>query len=403
MKRLIPTLLVLLLAVLACSIPILPTEPPIVTEPPVSEPPVTEPPVTEPPILIEPPLPSVLVPSGFVVTPNTTDIQFYSADGFSTGSLTPGVPSYTGFSFLHVAGGTSGGVPLVIYFNWRESAQIIQHLGGVETVLVVNPDFNRMRGAEASNYFAYTTATYSDAGLRTQLFVGTPATIGGAPPVIDETVTDGQGLKPLALRMEGGVATGVWTTGCMYGIGGDLVFDPCNRVSFIDLGTGVRTELVGDGFNPSELSPDHTWVAYAQPGGGMPLIIRNLETGENYSFPAWALNDRGSGDGVFSPDSQTVAWMEGSGYRMDTPFTFRSMVRVGTTGGVLVGDFPADYFNTTAGFTVVWAEPVGWLDNDSVLIQVADMDWTNHCVIRLDLPGTLIYLANGIFVGLTYP
>jgi hypothetical protein len=387
MKCLIPASLTLLLAVLACSIPGQTSEPPI----------------TEPPILIEPPLLTTPMPIGFVVLPGTSSVDFYTPDGTWTGSVAVGDAGYYGTSSLHVAGSASSGTASLVYFSWRDEPVIIENMGGAESMLLIEPDFARLYGAEGSPWFAYTTATYTDSGLHTQLYVGTPATIASAAPVIDETVSDGQGLKPLALRMEGDVATGVWTTGYLVGIGGDLVFDPCNRVNFIDLDTGVRTELVEDGFMPSALSPDHTWVAYARPGGGEPLTILNLETGWNFTFPAWSLNDRGSGSGVFSPDNAYVAWMEGSGFRMDEPPTFRSMVRVGTTDGTLLGDFSMELLSATAGFTVVWAEPVGWVDNDSVLLMVADVDWTNYGVMRLDMPGTLYWLVSGNFAGLTYP
>lgn len=398
MKKYLAPCLVLLLAVLACSIPGQTPEPPVVTEPPI-----VEPPIDEPPVLIEPPLLTGPVPSGFIVKPVTSEVLLYSPDGVLTGNIPVGGPGEYGFSSLHAAGGTSSGTPPLVYFSWRDQPVVIENVGGGEALVLIEPDFARLLGAEASPWFAYTTATYTDSGLHTQLFVGTSATIASSAPVIDETVGDGQGLKPLALRMEGGVATGVWTTGYIVGIGGDLVFDPCNRVNFIDLATGVRTELVGDGYMPSTLSPDRTWVAYARPGGGEPLIILNLVTGENHTFPAWALNDRGSGDGVFSPDSNYVAWMEGSGYRMDDPPNFRSMIRIGTTTGGLVGDFSMDQLSAAAGFPLVWAQPVGWLDNDSLLLMVADETWFNFGVMRLDLPGTLNWLANGTFVGFTYP
>jgi hypothetical protein len=144
-------------------------------------------------------------------------------------------------------------------------------------------------------------------------------------------------------------------------------------------------------------------VAYAQPGGGMPLTIRNLVTGENFTFPIWPENDRGSGDGVFSPDNTNVAWMEASGTSMEDPPTFRSIVRVGTTDGLLIGEYPAEYFDAAAGFPVIRASPVGWLDNDSVLIQAGGPDWQDNAILRLDLPATPVYLTNGNFAGFTYP
>jgi hypothetical protein len=339
-----------------------------------------------------------LLPNGFVADSNTPSILFYSPNGVMTDSLSNGNLVSIGPQSLHVTGGTSAGIPPLVYFSHSGGSQIIQNTGGLEVVLVSSiDDVFRMTGAECSPYFAYTTATYANAGLLTRLYVGTPATIGTATPVVEITVADLQALKPLALSMAGGIPIGVWYTGCQYGIG-EIIFDPCNRLTYLDLNTGVSSELVGDGFNPSQLSPDHTWVAYVQPGPGMPLTILNLVTGTNYTFPVVSGQP---GDGVFSPDNIYVAWMEASGELMGDAPNFQTMVRVGTTNGLLFADYPAQDFNTTANFTVIRASPVAWLDNDSVLIQV-DGD-NNHAVLRLDLPTTQVKLASGSFAGLTYP
>jgi hypothetical protein len=38
-----------------------------------------------------------------------------------------------------------------------------------------------------------------------------------------------------------------------------------------------------------------------------------------------------------------------------------------------------------------------------VIVQVSGVDWNDDAILRLDLPSSLIFLANGHFVGLTYP
>jgi hypothetical protein len=129
----------------------------------------------------------------------------------------------------------------------------------------------------------------------------------------------------------------------------------------------------------------------------------NMNTGVSYSFAPWPLNDRGSGDAFFSPDSLHVAWMEASGYRMDEPITFQTDVRIGTTDGVALAQFLDDAFDVEAGFPVLSAAPVGWLDNDSILIQVGGVDWTQNAILRLDMDGTITFLASGYFITLTYP
>lgn len=399
MKRFLPVIFVLTLAILACSLPGLSTAAPPA---PVTEPPVTEPPVTEPPVV--PPPGTAFLPSGFVVTDNASRLMFYSPTGALTNTLALGSDSYVNRYSVHIAGGTSAGLPPVDYFLWRGSDPVIlENMGGVETLLMYQPDFFRMAGAPATPYFAYTTAVYTDAGLLTRMYFGAGSSIASSTPLLDLTDPGGYALKPLAFRVEGGVPNGIWYTGCLYGIGGDLVFDPCNRLYFLDLTTGAATEILGDGFNPSSISPDGAWVGYASTGGGQPIQFLNLNTGEWNSFPAWPLNDRGSGEAFFSPDSRYVAWMEASGYRMDEPITFQTNVRVGTTDGVEIGQYLDDTFDVAAGFPVLSAIPVGWLDNDSILIQVGGSDWTQNAVLRLDIDGTITYLAPGYFIALTYP
>lgn len=399
MKRFLPALAALALAVLACALPGVPTA---VPPAPVTEPPVTEPPVTEPPVV--PPAPAAFLPSGFVTTDGASSLLFYNSSGALTNTLVMGADSYVNRYSVHVAGGTSAGLPPVDYFLWRGSdAVILENIGGVETLLMYQPDLFRLAGAPATPYFAYTTASYTDAGLLTRMYVGTADSIASAAPVLDLIDPGGYALKPLAFRLESGVPTGIWYTGCLYGVGGDLVFDPCNRLRFLDLTTGVSTEILGDGFNPSSISPDSAWVGYASSGGGQPIQFLNLNTGEWNSFPAWPLNDRGSGEAVFSPDGSLIAWMEASGYRMDEPITFQTSVRLAKTSGVEIGQYLDDTFDVAAGFPVLSAVPVGWLDNDSVLIQVGGFDWTQNAILRLDTDGTITYLAPGFFITLTYP
>jgi hypothetical protein len=396
MKHLITTILVLLFAVLACGLPpATPTATATATSIPSPTPTATATATSIP--NPTPTMPASLLPSGFVVRTNSASIQFYSLNGSVTGSLTTSTLMYFGPQSLHVAGGTSAGIPPVVYIegNFSGVSHIFQNTGGLETVLVSISgfDFFSMAGAEVSPYFAYTTATIVSADLLNRLYVGTPATIGTATPVVD--ITGGsQALKPLALDMAGGIPIGVWYTGYQFGVGVGA-FEPCERLVYLDLNTGVSSELLGNGFYFPQLSPDHTWVAYT---GGEMLTILNLVTGANYTFPVVSGQP---GDGVFSPDNTYVAWMEASGEIMgDTP-NFQTMVRVGTTNGLLFADYPAQDFNTTANFTVIRARPVAWLDNDSVLIQVGND--TNNAVLRLDLPSTLVYIASGSLVSLTYP
>lgn len=400
MRQISLALALLVLSMLACSLPGLSNSTP--APPPPTLVPATLTPAPEPTVLPAPP--AAAQPNGFVITDGASNLLFFGADGSLTYTLPIGTDSYLNRFVVHVAGGTSSGMPPVAYFVWRGSDPVIAaNSGGVETRLMIQPDFFRMAGAPGTPFFAYTTATYTEAGMVTRMYYGTAATIASAVPVLDLTDPNGYALKPLAFRMEGDTPTGIWYTGCLYGVGGDIVFDPCNRLRLLDLSTGASTDILGDGFNPFSISPDGVWVAFAASGGGQPLQLMNMNTGATYSFAPWPLNDRGSGEGFFSPDGRHVVWMEASGYRMEEPITFQTNIRIGQTDGTALGQHLDDIFDIEAGFPVISATPLGWLDNDSILVQVGGADWTQSAIMRFDLDGAITLLAKGYFIALTYP
>ncbi len=399
MKRFYLALSMLIFAALACSLPgssATPAPPP----PPTAEP-ATPTPLPEPPT---PAAPADFLPTGFLATDGKDNLFFYDTNGALKQSVPMGVSSYINRYAVHVAGGTSAGTPPVDYFVWRGSDPILaENIGGAENRLMTLPDLFRLLGAPGTPYFAYTTAAYADSGMLTRMYLGTAATIAAAAPVLELTDPSGYALKPLGFRMAAGAPTGIWYTGCLYGIGGDIVFDPCNRLRLLDLTTGASTDFLGDGYTPFSISPDGFWVSYAATGGGQPLQIMDMRTGTTHAFTPWERNDRGSGEGFFSPDSRHVVWMEASGSRMDEPITFQTNIRFGQTDGAALAQYLDDTFAPAAGFAVISATPLGWLDNDSVIVQVGGADFTQSAIMRLNMDGTVDYLASGYFLALTYP
>lgn len=391
----------LVMSVLACSLPV-----------PFSNAPVTT--TTEPSPLsttVVPPTPTSVslpggtdfLPSGFVTTDNSGRVLFHDVEGSLTGVVLPA--GFVTRAAFHVAGPTSADLPPLIYFIWRETDPVmVENASGVETVLFSQPDFFRLLGVPRMPYFAYSTATYTDTGLLTRLYFGKTTTIATATPVLELLDPDGYAIKPLAFRMQGGMPDGIYFTGCLYGIGGDLPFDPCNRLRLLDLNTGSVIEILGDGYNPSGFSPDGRWVAYAALAGGGPLQILNLDTGATRTFSVWPLNDRGAGDAVFSPDGRYVAWMEARGYLLDEPITFQTNLRIAEIEGSMNAQYLDDYFEPAVGFPTLSAIPVGWLDNDSLLVQVSGFETGQSALVRFDLDTQeALLLTSGYFLALTYP
>ena len=62
-------------------------------------------------------------------------------------------------------------------------------------------------------------------------------------------------------------------------------------------------------------------------------------------------------------------------------------------------------FESTAGIgSLSRAEPVDWLDNQTVIVQVRGQEWSQVALLRYNvLSQEISYLAPGEFVGLMYP
>jgi hypothetical protein len=52
---------------------------------------------------------------------------------------------------------------------------------------------------------------------------------------------------------------------------------------------------------------------------------------------------------------------------------------------------------------VTWVEPVGWLDNSTLLVQVRGTNWTDAWVMKLDvISGSISLFTVGSLMGLYY-
>jgi hypothetical protein len=62
-------------------------------------------------------------------------------------------------------------------------------------------------------------------------------------------------------------------------------------------------------------------------------------------------------------------------------------------------------FEGAAGVgTISRAETVGWLDSQTVIVQVRGQEWSQVAQLRYNVTtGETNYLASGEFVGLLYP
>jgi hypothetical protein len=352
------------------------------------------------------------LPAGFVAN-NNGSLQFYNSDGQTLFSMSAPDEPGMGADDVHIAGkyvaGTSG-MPLIYHsFMSSQNGETLKLLNGNEpaSILLNAEGFIAMAGAPGSPVFSYSTVDYQNLG-QSFLFVGTLAALPTSPVLTKNDPDTGWVLKPLAVKVENFQPVGVWYTTIAYGIGGDIVFEPRRGLYYLDLATSTKKEVLSTDFSPSGLSFDQNWVAYNAYGSiseSSTLMLRNLATGASASFPLKAVTDpRGAGDAVFSPGERYLAWMEGSGWQMAEVPTFHALVRVGDLQGNVVAEFPDTALQAVSGFgSVGWAEPAGWLDDQTLIILVRGEQWDQAALLRVDMnSGTPSYLAPGTLIGLFY-
>jgi hypothetical protein len=408
MKRLFTILPICLLIALACSFPNVvvsrPTEtqPPVVTQSFATQPPLTQPPlVTQPPIISSVPLPNAIA----VVRANHAAVNIYSPDGQLLAEL--GAPGFenAGPQNVHIAGKLAEAYSPMAYYVYGNGGQIMLNTNEQIAPLVNAPNFVSMAGVPGRPILSYSTAEFSQNALHSQLFVSPIDTLFYAGPAISLDDPEGRAIKPLAIFVEGGAPTGVWYTLLPWGIGGDIVFEPTEGLYYVNINDGTISEYLNRANHSVSISFDQIWAAYAsgEPGNGA-MHIYNFQTGQNYSFSPLPSSDRGAGFAVFSPSNTYVAWMEGSGWTMSETPSFHPTIRVGTTGGALLMDYPDTMLANLLGTTVAWVHPVGWLDDQRLVLQVRGTNWDDSSVVIMNITTNyLTYVTAGTFVGFVYP
>ena len=324
---------------------------------------------------------------------------------------TPGL-SYADENNIHVLSSFSqGSVSLpVLYFSFEENSSLLVSHDGQISTLVSAPDFSGLVGVPGKALLAYTSVEYANESLISHLYAGTIEALRTAAPVYSENDAQGWGVVALAVDVEAERAVGVWYSKRPWGIGGDIVFDPRRTLTYLDLRTGIHSQYLGAESNPSAISVDRKWLAYTNDDGGVAgigsMAIRNLATGETLNYALQnAVDQRGAGGASFSPNNQSLAWMEGSGWQMAETPNFHSVVRVGNLNGDVVAEFADTIFMPISGLGAVSrVEPVGWLDDNTLVVMARGEAWNDAVLLMVDIPSQNIsFLAQGVFVGFVYP
>jgi putative hemolysin len=384
---------------------------------------------TEPPVLptqVVPDSPGVVIPqtvpmpAGVIIDPHTGSLDltegltFYSKDGLILGEL-----AAPRASEVHVAGRYQGSLnfPLVFHAFELESQRHSLKMNGGSTLadpggqvsLIAPMDEKAMLsglvGVPGEPILFYIVFQPLGSILQSTFVLGNIDSIAMATPLGSLDNSNSRYWKPLAIQMRSGNPSGLWLTQTPWGIGGDIVFPYYEGLGLFDLETGTVTEVLPSEAEFNSISNDQTWIAYSQHTETLsPFFIHNLVTGNHIAIPTLAENIRGAGDGIFSPSNEYIAWREAQGSLYNG--NFQQTIRVATLDGQIVGDFKDVPFYKTAdlGGEGTEVRPVGWLDDESILVQVLAHEKPHDgTVVKLNVrTGEFSLFAQGFFAGWFY-
>ncbi len=311
----------------------------------------------------------------------------------------------------HIAGKLSDGadVPPVVYYVWDPVQALLLAANSTVTTIKNTNAFLALAGAPARQVLAYSEITYEGSEPHSFLFAGTPQSLASAEPFFDlKGGMLGMVILPVSVEAVGEQAQKVWYAQTAWGIGGGDIIFPINRGLYVyDLLSDQNYQGLGSERNFQGLSPDNSLAGSTASdfAGDQSMRINNLETGQIVNFPLNPSSDRGAGYAVFSYDGKLTAWLEASGSMVGEPPNFRSRVRIGDiAASAVVGEVESVQVAQALGWgRVSFMKPVGWLDDQVVVIEARGPDWENAVLVMFDtLTKNLTLLCQGSFLGFIY-
>lgn len=377
---------------------------PTITQQPTASQPTTQP--TSPPQA-----PEVKLPKGvFVDSYNGIGLTYYNLQGQIVTELkTPGYSS-AGPTHVHIAGSMPSGpiqVPIV-YAAYQPEEALMVNINDEVVPLVKTTYFNKLVGAPGLSAMSYSTNNPADTMVESRLYAGTLQNLPSASPIVTEVSDKALVLVPMAVDAKADTIQGVWFSKAPWGIGGDIVFAIERGLYYYDMETAQVTEYLDCDHNIQGLSLDRQYAASISRGQNdqIKFQVVNLKKRSVKDLPLDESSDRGGGDGAFSPGNKFFAWMEASGSHMAEVPNFRSRIRVAQLPNIsgLIHDIQDTAFANLVGSpSVSQMKPVGWLDDQTLLIEVRGESWENVTLVELDVAtGGLSVFCQGGFVGFVY-
>lgn len=313
---------------------------------------------------------------------------------------------------IHITGQVSGSdrFPAVITRTWLPQQAIISLSGGQTVTIRATESFVALAGKPGQPIVAFTEISYENDIVQSRLYAAHISDLGRAAPVM-VTAMDMPGFAPVPLAVESAdrAATTVWYTLSAWDTRGeDMVFPLSLGLFSLDPASGLTEQLLDLDRNLQGQSPDHSLAASVSAGydNEKSLQVHQLPSGQTVQFDLKPESNLGAGYAVFSPQSQYVAWLEAGGSVRSDSEIFSAQVRTGNPASTQVlHEVDLSAARAAAGFEqAAWMQPVGWLDENQLLIQVYDLAQLHSALVRLNMAdGSLSAFCPGRFLGFTYP
>jgi hypothetical protein len=368
-----------------------------------------------------------LSPAGVIAGLESGEVTVYNLAGQP--SLTYSLPDLPFYEpvFIHFTGNFETGsmeVPLVYYS--LEGGGVLKVSDGQTSSLYTDaPNLIAMAGAPAQPVIAYSLFVTPQSGYDTssELYVGT---LDAAPidPILTSANEDGYALYPLAVEAIDGQPLGVWYTTQLWGIG-NVAFAPQRGLYYIDLTTenvttylpAAETNDMGSfSYAPAGLSSDQSWVAYTIQGPNVapysmfwqpvedPNQVKSLMPSINFNM--------GAGFAFFSPNNEFLAWDTANSGTQSGAVTYYLHITDTSGSGGSFSEFPTS--RSMLAPDLVSASPVGWLDDQTLLLQGYLAGGSKHVmtfgpvddIVNVNGQGQAIQaqlFVEGEFLGCVYP
>jgi hypothetical protein len=286
--------------------------------------------------------------------------------------------------------------------GFGSSAQILIFQGRRIIQEIETTQIGALAAAPGQAVLAYTGIQSQGFQIQTHLFFDK---IDRFPTQTRQTAEIDGGLPvPIGVYAHGGQPLGLWITRQPYGIGDlDVVSNAGLTYTNAAL-TQSRTVLPGT--TPLlGLSPDFSRVAYpTNTASGDPAVtVLNLATRKAAQFDPlpWperqaflatqkTIANQSPSGGQFSPNNRYFAWVdtftyataEGAGWRPHTRLRLADLSNAPLGGsGLTTRRLPDSDFAKAAGFSPDRLTPLGWLDNQTLLLQVQDSASGQHALL----------------------